>query len=99
MCSHFATWCPPFDPTETGYVQTYPEIGDIMGQGTGVSVAPPPPGVADWGWAVDLTAEFPDQGDLNFDLRIDEYDFATYLCRILAICERGAERLETEWRG
>jgi len=55
-----------YSPSETGYMQTYPEIGTTLGVGTGVSVAPPPPGVADVGWNVALTLADPDQGDMNF---------------------------------
>jgi hypothetical protein len=64
-------------PAETGYMQTYPEIGDILGVGTGIAVSPPPAGVADVGWSVMLTEAVPDQGDMNFGNK---------LCQVTITC-------------
>jgi FlaG/FlaF family flagellin (archaellin) len=64
-------------PAETGYMQTYPEIGDILGVGTGIAVGPPPAGVADVGWSVMLTEAVPDQGDMNFGNK---------LCQVTITC-------------
>jgi len=41
-------------PAETGYFQTYPLVGTIVGSGTGIAVGPPPADVAGVGWSVDL---------------------------------------------
>ena len=53
-------------PAEIGYMQTYPLVGTVLGQGTGAAVFPPPPGVADVGWDVLLTLAVPNQADMNF---------------------------------
>jgi len=54
------------DPAETGYLQVYPAVGTVVGQGTGVTVGPPPPDAAAVGWEVLLTLDIPDQADMSF---------------------------------
>jgi hypothetical protein len=53
-------------PPETGYSQTYPEIGSAQGLATGVSVSPPPSDAAPVGWQVTLETGTPEQDNLNF---------------------------------
>jgi hypothetical protein len=55
-----------YDPPEAGYGQTYPTLGTTYGQGTAVAVGPPPPGVANLGWEVELTVDISDQDGMNF---------------------------------
>ncbi len=53
-------------PGEAGYAQTYPPIGEVVGQGTAIAVSPPPPDAAGVGWSVELTSEIFEQYDLDF---------------------------------
>ena len=55
-----------YDPPETGYGQTHPTTVTTYGLGAGIPVGPPPPGVAEVGWEVELTRETPVQDSLNF---------------------------------
>ena len=49
-----------------GYVQTYPNGYEIVGQGNSVIVNPPPAGAADYGWEVELTLANPYQDNMSF---------------------------------
>jgi len=60
------------DPPETGYWETYPTVGTVFGQGTGVAVGPPPPDAAGVGWEVLLTLDITDQDSMNFGNRLCE---------------------------
>ena len=66
-----ATWTIKEDaqrdvPAETGYFQTYPEVGTTEGFGTGIPVGPPPADVAGVGWEVVLPIGETVQTDINF---------------------------------
>jgi hypothetical protein len=48
------------------YVQTYPEVGTVIGLASAIAVGPPPAGVAGVGWEVLLTLDVMVQDNLDF---------------------------------
>jgi hypothetical protein len=55
-----------YDPPQTGYGQTYPDVGTVEGIATGVAVTPPPSGIEPVGWEVELTATAYSENNLDF---------------------------------
>jgi hypothetical protein len=68
------------DPPETGYSQTYPTVGEVVGQGEGVNVGPPPPDVAGVGWEIELAYDNPNQDNMNFGNRLFQDDPPEIVC-------------------
>ncbi|UCB52413.1 MAG: hypothetical protein JSV10_10605, partial [Candidatus Zixiibacteriota bacterium] len=97
------------DPAENGYRQIYPAMGTVVGQGTGVAVAPPPPDAAAVGWEVELTLDIRDQADMNFgnkqcDLLCDVTPDADSVClgsdaSFTASASGGIPQYTYDWTG
>ncbi|UCD17566.1 MAG: hypothetical protein JSV44_01295, partial [Candidatus Zixiibacteriota bacterium] len=65
-----------YDPAETGWIQTYPYDGAILGVGTGFDFGASGDTAA-FGWKVALTLDNPDQADMNFGNK---------LCQVALTC-------------
>jgi hypothetical protein len=65
-----------FDPAVTGWMQSYPLNGTVVGVGTGVDFGVVD-GLAAAGWNVALTIDVQEQGDMNF---------GNYLCELAITC-------------